>query len=1632
MKNQPLTSLIEAFGAPKRCNPINLLQRSKLLSAMVISCCAFTPTVHALGSDDAAQTDLLRSLVVNPKAFKDSDYEVGGKYYRGPYGRGDEQAPKNELTDNDVLEPLKKAQAGGDAEGFGIVSNDVLERLKVNLTVTPETTDLLGDNIDLSTGSLSFRHTDISIAGNSGLDVSLSRVFKGSSFAFANSIELGDWQLDIPHIKTTLLWNSGTMDTGKFTGAWGQGRPCSGELNPGPIRNLHYGTHHYSWEYWNGDTLSVPGKVSEKILENSGGTARIANREYSRVTKSNWRIRCEIIEPTNSAMPSTEAFIAESPEGVIYTFSQLKLVKGKPVIKDTHATSRYYAFMRVTKIADRFGNEVIYSYDENNNLSRISSNDEEGASQRQIDLSYITYRRQQYLDKATANGRTWQYKYRQANGGYGLSAVILPNNTQWTFNLKNLADVTPISQNNARCDFTGPHRSYINGEITHPNGVTGSFDLRETLHGRSNVKEARNNTLKIDMTSACFATMSLTRKSLSGPGLATKRWRYRYSQNTGFFSGQVLGRRAKIRWPVPSNIDPLDHKATLVYAPDRSKTVHYFNRDWTSAIEGSEVATRYYEGRKILKEVQNTYSKGEAPGSIEQQYENRYSTQFRSQLDQRDIKQLGDTYTTKFLDYNLYGTYRKTQLSNSIWSTKVKYSKQSYRHDESHWLLNLPTKKQIDASDIVSETQANGRSNVVNETTYYTSAHQYYPSMVYQQKSFGNTTKTYTSYNSRGNVTRIDYPGVVGRYIKLNNYKRGQAQSVSVPRRYTSGSMLASKAVNDNGWVTSTTDLNGNKAHYTYDEIGRIKTIITADNSRADTLFSWGTNENNQPIRTVQQCTLNGDTCSNILVSSETTFDGLFRPLQVKSTDEKTGKTRFTTSRFNVYNKPVFQSYPTLDVADSESGMFSEYDGIQRLKSTSQSGGGIQHIYYEAGNTQRVSNFNQKDTTTTFLAFGAPSYKQALVIASPEGVSTTQEYDVYGNVTRLTQSGGGISQSQINLYDANNQLCKAVRKDVGTTVYKNNIYGETQWLAQGASGATASCDFDSVLEAQKTAYQYDYLGDIRAILYPDNSADVKYERDKQGNIVTLTAGAISHNYQYDSSHALTKETLHVDGKALTLTYGYDQQGALKRLDYPNGDRIDYLPNGFGEPTGAHRAEQNYASSASYYASGMLKSFTYGNGLQHFTTINGRQQPERISDSNSLTTAIDQSYHYDWQGNITSLIDNARPNFSLSELTYDGLDRLKTTKNGSGAERARLNYDALGNITYYKTIDTELAYQYNPTTLRLDSTTGSKGYQFTYDGRGNVTNNGSRGFIFNRANQLTESGSNSYLYDGHNRRVKSRDSHGVSYSFYSQSGQLLYRETNVDESTAKGSAVNYIYLGKKLIAKDGIMPTSLSSLMHYKPFGESVGSDKDDIGYTGHKFDTDLGLSYMQARYYDPVIGRFYSNDPVGYSRNNPVGSFNRYSYVNNNPYKYTDPTGMCFWDACVLETVVVVALVKAVVVVGTAALAGYAASEAINAYNESSSDDFIDDLKDKSEADANSGKSKIRTITDGTTVDEAFDNFPGEQGEASDGSPIKTAQDGTTAHVHDSSKDNGKKTLNIKKPNVKKPIKFREPEAGNN
>lgn len=78
--------------------------------------------------------------------------------------------------------------------------------------------------------------------------------------------------------------------------------------------------------------------------------------------------------------------------------------------------------------------------------------------------------------------------------------------------------------------------------------------------------------------------------------------------------------------------------------------------------------------------------------------------------------------------------------------------------------------------------------------------------------------------------------------------------------------------------------------------------------------------------------------------------------------------------------------------------------------------------------------------------------------------------------------------------------------------------------------------------------------------------------------------------------------------------------------------------------------------------------------------------------------------------------------------------------------------------------------------------------------------------------------------------------------------------------------------------------------YYAPYGQVLNrSMRDGPGYTGHEEDPATGLNYMQQRYYDPQSGRFVSTDPV--VPTDDGRNFNRYEYANDNPYKYTDPTG---------------------------------------------------------------------------------------------------------------------------------------------
>ncbi len=150
-----------------------------------------------------------------------------------------------------------------------------------------------------------------------------------------------------------------------------------------------------------------------------------------------------------------------------------------------------------------------------------------------------------------------------------------------------------------------------------------------------------------------------------------------------------------------------------------------------------------------------------------------------------------------------------------------------------------------------------------------------------------------------------------------------------------------------------------------------------------------------------------------------------------------------------------------------------------------------------------------------------------------------------------------------------------------------------------------------------------------------------------------------------------------------------------------------------------------------------------------------------------------------------------------------------------------------------------------------------------------------------------------------------------YSVYGQSGALLYRD-----NATTGETTDYVRMGGMTVARikdDGV--TETVSYLHqdhlgspvaatdtggavlwredYTPFGEErqdPAANDNDENFTGHIRDEATGLLYMQARYMDPILGRFLSNDPVAFSSGAPQ-FFNRYSYANNDPVNNFDPDG---------------------------------------------------------------------------------------------------------------------------------------------
>ena len=866
-------------------------------------------------------------------------------------------------------------------------------------------------------------------------------------------------------------------------------------------------------------------------------------------------------------------------------------------------------------------------------------------------------------------------------------------------------------------------------------------------------------------------------------------------------------------------------------------------------------------------------------------------------------------------------------LASSAWGQTYSRTEAITYHDNTtKWVLGQTASVTCVAS-VPASTSCDG-DDVLSQTTYDPTTAL--PTATY---AFGKLQSS-TTYYANGTVNTVKD----GRNntTSLSSWKRGIPQSI----QYADGTSQ-SAVVNDNGWIDSVTDENGFSTAYTYDAMGRLSGITYPT---GDTTAWANTTRSFVSVATAEYGIAAGhwrltETTGNAV--KITYYDGLWRPLLVREYDAANvaGTERFTRTVYDAEGHVSFQSYPSASSAPN-TGIWTEYDALGRVTSVSQDSelGLLSTVTtYGPGFTTTVTNPRGHSTTTSYMTYDQPSTDWPVTVSAPEGQVTTISRDPYGKPTQLSR--GGITRSYT--YNGYQELCRSAEPETGATLFGYDAAGNLSWSAAGLPGSQAcsSTGTEGAIVARKASRTYDARNRLSTLAFPDGNGNQSWTYTLDGLPETVTtvngSASIMNAYSYNKRRLLTGESVTPDAvlSARAIGYGYNSLGQRITETTPDNVVLTYSVNALGQATGltasvAGGAATTLASGASYYPNGAVKQFTYGNGIVHTMVQNARQLPSQSTDCALAGTCavanrkLDLTFGFDANGNVTAITDGTTAGRQTRSMGYDGLDRLTSTSSlmFGTAGYAYDTADNLAQVTVSGGSQPRTHYYcYSASTNRLDfvrtgasCSTSPAAVALAYDVQGNLSVKNGASYTFDFGNRLRTTAGLTYRYDGLGRRVRQDSAGGqLKYSVYAQDGRVLWQRDEV-----AGKRINNAYFAGSLLAEvsrplasDTVTLSyfhtdalgspiaksnasgAITETSEYEPYGLLLNRANDDrVGYTGHMMDSASGLTYMQQRYYDPMIGRFLSVDPVtAYS--NPIGAFNRYWYANNNPYKFTDPDG---------------------------------------------------------------------------------------------------------------------------------------------
>ena len=798
----------------------------------------------------------------------------------------------------------------------------------------------------------------------------------------------------------------------------------------------------------------------------------------------------------------------------------------------------------------------------------------------------------------------------------------------------------------------------------------------------------------------------------------------------------------------------------------------------------------------------------------------------------------------------------------------------------------------------------------------------------YSYDGFGNTISVTTSGNNiatRTSTTKYDFNG---QFPELITNALGHTEARVYDARF--------------GKLASRTDSNGLTTIYEYDDFGRKTATVTPRGNRNEITREWcdvslghtctiPAINNSYSLQTVSQkvsyiitSLTKGSNLFEFVPPVKTYFDKFDREVRRESVGFD-GTVIYVDTNYDALGRVVARTSPyfSTDVFDQKPDGFV-YDLLGRVTSQYSSTGTRNDVIYNGlfitsnsliQNPARTeTKVETRDALGQLVSVQDNALQTINFAYNPLGKRTTTT-DPLGNVIELTYDKFGRKKSMKD-------------PDMGEWFYTYNVLGEL----------VSQID----AKAQTTSMSYDVLG--RLIRRIDNGGLVSTwsynddltnggtsNRNKAiGKLDTvISSNGYTKNLYYDNYGAVDYSTVQVGvtsvGTPARTDTSYDEYGRIDIITYPESIgrfqvKHNYI-NGFLDKVTSPDNTITYWQADLRRASGQVQHESYGNNLKIMRDFDSGERVSwlNIGDADTLYQAY---YTYDSIGNITNR-KSTRNQGSTTEFdesyTYDNLNRL-TNVDMAGLGAISRSYDELGNIVS-KGNNAYTYYAGRPHAVKT-----AFGTTYTYDLNGNMLNGDGKSIVwssYNKPINIRAGGSLSLFRYGPSRQ------RFYQYQYNNSTGntKITHYFSPIFEKTITGGVAeykNYIRVGGKAVAvhtrKANAVDSTEYLLRDYQGSVVAVTDEKGNVkghmdydafggrrpilgltqldsiiesfprGYTGHEHLDLLGLIHMNGRVYDPKLGRFLSADPFIQFSNN-LQSYNRFSYVLNNPMSYTDPSG---------------------------------------------------------------------------------------------------------------------------------------------